>query len=323
MNKKDSNVRCRICGNNSENSPFAAREMMFGLRESFDYFQCDICGCIQILRIPDDLSKYYPDQYYAYKSPGWSKILIKGPWLCDPFSWKKAILRALSFLPGVHVMPEWMSRAGLPLSASILEIGSGSGTRLIAMREAGYRDLTGIDPYISGDGSYSDGIRVLKREVRQIDRRYDFVMMHHSFEHMPDPFTALREVNGVLAPKGTVLIRIPVASCYAWKKYGVNWYAFDAPRHLYLHSPASLKCVAETVGFEIFDMFYDSDSYQFIGSEQYARDIPAQDQRSYFVNRSRSIFKSADIRAFENEAKRLNRCGEGDSAAFYLRRKSR
>ncbi|MDO8971391.1 MAG: hypothetical protein Q7U74_11930, partial [Saprospiraceae bacterium] len=60
---------CRICNNTQGNPTFTAREMMYGSREKFEYFQCAHCGCLQITAIPPDLSKYYPPGYYSHALP--------------------------------------------------------------------------------------------------------------------------------------------------------------------------------------------------------------------------------------------------------------
>jgi hypothetical protein len=39
--------------------------MMHGRREEFTYFQCLHCGCLQISEIPEDMSPYYPNNYYS------------------------------------------------------------------------------------------------------------------------------------------------------------------------------------------------------------------------------------------------------------------
>lgn len=311
---------CRVCGNRSGNRPFVAREMMFGLRETFDYFECRACGCLQIARIPADLSKYYPHEYYSFRTPSRLKILIKGPWLSDPFAWGTALKRGLCFLPFVRLMPEWMSRARLERGQAVLEVGSGNGARLLAMRRAGFTDLTGIDPFLARESLERDGVKVLRRELKDVSRRFDLVMLHHSLEHMPDQLGTLRESRRVLKPGGAILIRIPIAA-HAWKRYGPDWVQLDAPRHLYLHTVGSLKIVADQAGLVVADMFFDSDAFQFWGSEQYARDIPLRDPRSYDESPWRSSFSRAQIAAWERQARDLNGRGEGDSAAFYLREK--
>jgi len=42
---------------------------MLGLPDQFEYFECAHCGCLQIKKIPADLSKYYPEQYHSFNTP--------------------------------------------------------------------------------------------------------------------------------------------------------------------------------------------------------------------------------------------------------------
>jgi hypothetical protein len=54
---------CKICTNPHNNKTFQIREMMFGSREEFLYFECSKCGCLQIAEIPENIEKYYPPNY--------------------------------------------------------------------------------------------------------------------------------------------------------------------------------------------------------------------------------------------------------------------
>ena len=46
---------CKVCGNSEDNKSFQIREMMFGYRDEFTYFECSKCGCIEIAKIPQKL----------------------------------------------------------------------------------------------------------------------------------------------------------------------------------------------------------------------------------------------------------------------------
>ena len=150
---------------------------------------------------------------------------------------------------------------------------------------------------------------------------WDIVMFHHSFEHVSDPEAVLSRVHQMLNPAGCCVIRVPVASSFAWEHYGVNWVQLDAPRHLFLHSDESMKVLAERTGFDVFSVEYDSTALQFWGSEQFARDIPSLDSRSYSQNPKDSIFSKEDLDRFTERAKELNEAKRGDQAVFYLRKK--
>jgi hypothetical protein len=135
-----------------------------------------------------------------------------------------------------------------------------------------------------------------------------------------DPLETLQSASRLLSKAGVCLIRIPTVSSYAWKHYGADWVQLDAPRHFFLHSTESLEILSERAGLKVVDVVYDSEGFQFWGSEQYRRNIPLLSPQSYMTNPSRSIFSDSQIREFEDRAQQLNLEKQGDQAAFYLRR---
>ncbi len=68
------------------------------------------------------------------------------------------------------------------------------------------------------------------------------------------------------------------------------------------------------------EIAYDSTAFQFWGSEQYVRDIPLSDHRSYYVNPDRSIFTEKQMADYAACAAELNAHSRGDQAVFYLRK---
>jgi 2-polyprenyl-3-methyl-5-hydroxy-6-metoxy-1,4-benzoquinol methylase len=108
----------------------------------------------------------------------------------------------------------WLREMGLPKTASILDIGSGSGLNLKMMHHLGYKNLTGVDPFIKQDFQYTDQFSVLKKDPLELDenKKFDCVMMHHSFEHMVFEREVLLKAKRLLNPQGKLLIRIPIYS---------------------------------------------------------------------------------------------------------------
>jgi hypothetical protein len=78
--------------------------------------------------------------------------------------------------------------------------------------------------------------------------------------------------------------------------------------------------LAERVGFSITKLVYDSEAFQFHGSEQYAMDIPMNDPRTFRGATDSSIFTQEQFDDWIKLAARLNEEGRGDQACFYLKR---
>jgi len=165
-------------------------------------------------------------------------------------------------------------------------------------------------------------LKILKKDFSDMNGLYDLVMFNHSFEHMENPLQVMKKSNELLKLNKTLLIRIPVADSYAFKHYKENWCSLDAPRHLYLHTKKSVKILAEQSGFEVKKISYDSRSWQLWGSEQYSKNISLLDEKSFYINPSKSIFTKNEIDEFEKKTIELNKNGEGDQAEFYLQKVS-
>jgi predicted SAM-dependent methyltransferase len=203
--------------------------------------------------------------------------------------------------------------------SEVLDVGSGAGETLVSLSHFGFRDLIGVDPFIASDIEYSSGVRVLKSELEDVRGQFELVLANHTIEHLPDPRATLKEIYRLLKPRRYAIIRIPILS-YAWRKYGTDWVQLDAPRHLFLFTAEEFSKLASAAGFKVRKIRYDSTAFQFWGSEQYARDIPLMHESSHFVNPENSPFTSEQIASYTAEADRLNARGEGDQAAFYLRK---
>lgn len=315
---------CRICGNGEGNQSYFPKEMMFGWREAFEYIECGRCGCLQIAEIPANLAKYYPsDGYYSYRAP---KKKSNPPWMLKlrhqrtryflgEFSVAGAVIGALSKRPE-HF--DWL-RGRATLDSRILDIGCGAGGLLLKLQREGFRSLLGADPFIQAGIDYGNGVRILKCGVEELEGQHDFIMLHHSFEHMPDPAAALAALARKLARGGTLLLRIPVSDCWARRHYGLDWMAWDAPRHLYLHTRKSMELLAAGAGMAVREVVYDSSVQQFSSSELYIRGVPYVEHGKYRPGNRPDAFSRAEWDGFQARAAELNRKGEGDTACFYLR----
>ncbi|MHB8163115.1 MAG: class I SAM-dependent methyltransferase [Methanoregula sp.] len=317
-------VICKICNNSERNKIFEIKEMMFGFAESFVYFECGECGCLQILEIQKDMNRYYPNIYYSFRSNKNKCVklfLIKAR---DQYSlFNRNLLGKIV----AHWFPNPVLQNFKHLNPhvdwNILDVGCGQGHLLNSLKNLGFKNLYGIDPFISQDIN-KDNLKIWKKTIFDdySELKFDFIMFNHSFEHMDNHMGILKRVGKLLKNNGVCMIILPIKSDYIWNNYGVNWVQIDAPRHFYLHTMKSMEHLFKKSGMVVSDIVFNSTSFQFWGSEQYRRGIYLTSERSYNVNQRKSIFSKNEIKQYEKLSIKLNNEKNGDTAVFFIKKNS-
>ena len=297
---------CEVCG--SKNLlPFEAKERMYGLNDRFTYMECQNCKGLFLSEIPEDLSAYYPDQYYSFEPYKASSPLVAFMKKARFALWKR----------GVGIKPPnyftWLSNLRLSQTSKIADIGCGNGQLLAELAYCGFKNLDGYDPYLSNTGD-TDGFRLIRKDFFEITQKYDLIMFHHSFEHVPNPSKVFDKLATILNPGGVVLIRVPVTNGRVWKENREYWFQLDAPRHLFIPSTESMRYLADRFSFEVFKIEFDSLESQFWGTELYKRGKP------YMGTDLTKEFSKKEMENFKNMAREYNKLKIGDQACFYLRK---
>jgi len=319
---------CRVCGS-EEGSVHYPRESMTGSWEAFAYFECSVCGLLQILRYPDDMSTFYAEGYYSH-SPKRSTILgrmvdgLKG--VRDAAEASRAhhplaiTLKLLAPSLGIRRTYEILG-AYLDRADSILDVGSGgSGSFLRLAARFNIPTLHGIDPFLKYETIEIGPILLEKKSVFQVAREYSVVIFNHSLEHMPNQIETLRAAYNATAPGGYCIVRVPCKDSMAWQQYGINWAQLDPPRHFYLHTLQSIDIVADKCGFNVVEIGWDSYGFQFWGSEQISNGVALNDSSSLL---NAGFFESRRVkRASERKAFQANSDQQGDQVVVVLRRPS-
>lgn len=324
-------LTCHICGSRADHLKHQPRERMFGWDTAFNYFQCKNCGCLQIEQIPEDLARYYPDDYYSLdtppsKRPGWLqreinwlrlryRLLGRGAWI-ETLTWRSGPLART-----IQCQIDYLKHCPqLHRQSRILDAGCGEHSSwLAALAQCGFRDLTGADPFLK-QATVREGVRYLNMTLDALRGSFDLISLHHSLEHMPDQHAILQALHELLAPGGVCLIRIPLADSAVWEHYGLDWVELDAPRHLYLHTRASLAHLAHAHGFEIASTMCDSTAFEFAGSEQYRMGIPLMASESFWAHPEAGLFSAEQLRSFQDRAQAANAAHHCGRAAFFLHR---
>lgn len=329
---------CKICSNANNNKIFEIREMMFNFRDTFEYLECGNCGCLQIINFPENISKYYPHgSYYSFQDDNSNNNNNNNNSITSKFSIRQVLSKKrdqyilfrdtkigrilYKFYPRDEPFFEALESLKLNRYSKILDVGCGAGNLLYFLNKKGFKNLMGLDPFIKNgrDGE----IKIFKKEIQELDdEECDLIMFNHSFEHIYNQADALFKTSNLLSEGGSCMISMPIKTDYIWELYGTNWVQIDAPRHFFIHTLRSFNLLAKNANFNIEKIIFNSNEFQFWGSEQYERDIPLEAENSYGVNPERSIFTKNRINEFEYRSKELNEEKMGDQAIFILKSKS-
>lgn len=322
------NCECIICHNDKAQLPVTAREFLNDTWEEFDYFECSNCGCVQIVRVPENLDKYYKNDYFRHNplSKVRTNPLIerlkryRGEYLLGTFNLPGILLLTLRPRPKFW---DWLKMCSVDFDSRILDVGCAYGHILRQLKWEGFGNLLGIDPYIREDVTIEEKVRIRKKALLEYepDEKFDLIMMHHVLEHLPLQKESMKKISELLAPGGQFLCVIPSASSYTWKHYRLDSFILDSPRHLFLHTHKSIKTLAESAGMKIEKRFYASPECEFMvtwASEQIKRGIAFMSDSSYGINPQKSIFSKKDIQRMKKEAEERFKKGEGCEPSYLI-----
>ena len=181
----------------------------------FRYVRCGRCGLVRLADVPDDLSRYYPDEYYNLPS---SRRLARVA-ASDPF--KIDLVRRFA------------------TGGRLLEIGPAHGVFAYQAKHAGFQvDVIEMDArccdhlrHVVGVGAWCSAE---PHEVLTTLEPYNVIALWHVIEHVPDPWVLLRAAAQALVPGGVLVIAAPNPDAWQFGIMRAEWPHLDAPRHLYL-----------------------------------------------------------------------------------------
>jgi SAM-dependent methyltransferase len=234
----------------------------------FDVFECPRCSLRFTMDPPPEekIGHYYESEDYISHS-NTRKGLINGLY---------HLVRKRTLAVKYHLL-ERVSRCS---QGRHLDIGAGTGAFVQYMNAHGWNS-GGIEP--------DEKARALALSLHQTNllppaafealepESFDAISLWHVLEHIHDLYPFLLRIKNSLKPEGVILIAVPNFTSYDGLKYGINWAAYDVPRHLYHFSPASMKWLLQTAGFqlkEMVPMWWDS-YYISLLSEKYKRGYPS------------------------------------------------
>jgi SAM-dependent methyltransferase len=187
-----------------------ATDRVFHLR------RCTACGLMFVFDPPEDLGPYYATEYHYIPTDA---------------------AELEHHLPAEQFKIDIVQR--FKSSGSLLEIGPSSGAFCRLAQKAGF-DVSAIE-------MDADCVQFLNEKlgVRAITSgdpagvlagehySYDAICLWHAIEHMPTPWTVLKEASRRLNPDGVLVVAAPNPLAWQARLMKGRWPHFDLPRHLF------------------------------------------------------------------------------------------
>ncbi|MBI5007556.1 MAG: class I SAM-dependent methyltransferase [Nitrosomonadales bacterium] len=137
--------------------------------------------------------------------------------------------------------------------ARVLDIGCGNGGLLLALREQGFSQLTGMDPSSACVAHLQErGLAAMHGclgDPPSGRERFDLIILSHVLEHLLDPRSALSSLRELLNPGGHIYVETPDAARYV-EFPSVPYYYFDS-EHINHFDRFALANLARAGGFRV------------------------------------------------------------------------
>lgn len=240
-------VPCLLC--HKPGWPWYDKPDKFLPHDRFRVVRCAQCGLAWVSPRPriEHIGRYYPETY------NWKPVAAGAD----------SLVRRLERWYRFHLLRfetrQLLRHTDLKPGDAVLDVGCGSGDRLLAMRQAGLTPA-GVDFTAAADYAREtlqmDVRRGTLGEARFEDGRFRAVTLYNVMEHLHDPRDVLAEARRVLAPGGWLVIQVPNSGSVQARLFGPRWAAVDVPRDLYYWRPALLARLLDREGFDTAEVVH-------------------------------------------------------------------
>lgn len=234
--------------NSTEPVPYARDLRDYITNRPFTILRCPGCGLAFTSPQPERMDEFYPRQYRRFGRV--TRMLLQFFYTRKARAWVRAL-----------------GPRGIAL-----EIGSGAGWMLRALRGAGWKVIGNERTVESSIATLpKEGIPVFVGELEAVrpSPQFDLIILFQVLEHLRDPISVLQQCARLLVPGGTLVVAVPNLDSWQAKVCGDSWFHLDMPRHLFHFTPSSLVRALEQAGLQVTSMGFRSfehDPYGWIQS---------------------------------------------------------
>lgn len=224
--------------------------------EQFPVFECGRCS-VRFTQNPPcvtAMARYYQAQHYVSHNETREGLI----------NYLFHRVRSITLLQ----KRKWVQRYTRKQAGMHLDYGAGTGAFVHHMELAGWNSI-GMEPDTGARERalqlYNVPVFDANEDAIILPGTYNAITLWHVLEHVHSLHETLERLKNALAPGGCLFIAVPNYTAADAQHYGVNWAAYDVPRHLYHFSPASMQQLLQQHELQIialqpmwFDSFYVS-----------------------------------------------------------------
>jgi 2-polyprenyl-3-methyl-5-hydroxy-6-metoxy-1,4-benzoquinol methylase len=230
--------RCPVCGGGRFRTAFE--------EPPYKVLRCVECGTGVVSPRAADLASIYVEGSY-WRSPS-PRTLGYGDYRAAEALYVRTFARRLSYV----------LRRG-PMGGKALDVGCAAGFCMQALRELGF-EAHGVEVSetiarhaIERLGFDTVHIGTLE-DASFEDQTFDVITMWDVIEHIADPRSLLTLARGLLGPGGLLVLETQnIDSAFA-RALGRRWHHYKHAEHIYHFTPASLRRLLDTAGWEVKTM---------------------------------------------------------------------
>lgn len=215
-------MECKVCllrANDAEVRRASIRSNVRAHRhECFPIWRCPHCGSVHSAQ-EVDLDYYYQGYPYSVYRRDFIRYFI--------FQRQMTRLR----------------RLGMARNSSLLDYGTGSGIFIDYLRQYGYPNAVGYDPY---EGRFKD------RQI--IEQQYDFVHAQDVIEHAEDPDEVFSDMLMLVRPGGILYIGTPDGGAVDFSRLEDSLHSLHQPYHRHLLSRHGMRLLGERHGASLLSI---------------------------------------------------------------------
>jgi 2-polyprenyl-3-methyl-5-hydroxy-6-metoxy-1,4-benzoquinol methylase len=136
----------------------------------------------------------------------------------------------------------------------LLDVGCASGFFIETALKHGF-DAYGVEFSKQAIAQAKPGIaeRIVNGDVNSLharhEQKFDIVVAFDIIEHTHDPIRFLRDIRGILSPRGWLVITTPDTGHFLRYLMGSRWPMLQPFQHTYLFSQKAMRKALETAGF--------------------------------------------------------------------------